>query len=88
MPYRIAGSLAYDGAVSIVLAREDRLYTVQAGDTLDGGYRVESAEPGNVTLVYEALDVRQQIVISSPLAPAPGRVAPRSTSRYAQARFR
>ena len=88
MPYRLAGLLEYDGEVSVILARDDKLYTVQTGDTLDGGYRVESAKPGNVTLVYEALDVRQQVLASSASAPAPGRAAPRSTARYAQAGLR
>lgn len=88
MPYRVAGLLEFDGEVSIVLAREDRLYTVQEGDTLDGGYRVDSAEPGNVTLVYEALGVRQQVVESAALASAPNRTAARPTPRYAQAGLR
>ena len=89
MPYRVAGLLEYEGQVSVVLAREDRVYTVQAGDTLEGGYRVESAEPGNVTLVYEALDVRQQLVAGAASGPAPSRVAtPPSAARYAQASLR
>src|SRR5688572_23335089 len=70
MPYRVAGLLEYEGQVSVVLAREDKAYTVQAGDTLEGGYRVESAQRGSVTLVYEALGVTQQIVESSDPAPA------------------
>ena len=87
MPYRIAGLLEFDGKVSVVLAREHKLYTVQTGDTLDGGYRVELAEPGNVTLVYEALEVRQ-VVAGSASAPAAARAAPRSTARYAEVSLR
>lgn len=88
MPYRVAGLLEYEGQVSVVLAREDKVYTVQTGDTLEGGYRVESAEPGNVTLVYVALDVRHQLIAGSVSAPAPSPVAARSTASYAQASLR
>lgn len=88
MPYRIAGSLAYDGEVSVVLARGDRLFPVQNGDALDGGYRVASVEPDNVTLVYEPLGITQQVAASSGLPPSASRPAVRSASRYASARLR
>jgi hypothetical protein len=40
MPYRVAGRVVHDGKAHVVLARDDRVFMVQEGDTLDGGYRV------------------------------------------------
>lgn len=67
MPYRVAGLLEYEGELRIVLARGDRLLPVQTGDALEGGYRVESIESQQVTLLYTALDIRQNLPVGSPL---------------------
>jgi len=52
LPYRIAGQVTHDGAMQVVLARDDRVFTVRQGETLDNIYRIESITPDAVTFVY------------------------------------
>jgi hypothetical protein len=59
MPYRVAGGVVHDGVAHVVLAKDDRVLTVRAGDTLDDGYRVDSITPQGVTLVYLPLNAPQ-----------------------------
>lgn len=74
MPYRVAGQVQHDGPPRVVLAREDRVFFVREGDTLEGGYRVESIKADGVTLVYTPLDMRQHLPVASALQ-VPGAVA-------------
>ena len=67
MPYRVAGQVIHDGPPRVVLARDDRVFFVREGDTLDGGYRVESIKSDAVTLVYTPLDERQKLPVASAL---------------------
>jgi len=67
MPYRVAGQVIHDGPPRVVLARDDRIFFVREGDTLDGGYRVESIKSDTVTLVYIPLEERQQLPVASAL---------------------
>jgi len=64
VPYRVAGQVSHDGMNQVVLARDDRVFTVSEGDLLDNVYRVESIKPDAVTLVYLPLQERQQIAVS------------------------
>lgn len=69
MPYRVAGQVVHDGKAQVVLARDDRVFTVREGDTLDGGYRVASIKAdGGVMLVYTPLGVEQHLPVASALA--------------------
>ena len=52
VPYRVAGQVSHDGMNQVVLARDDRIFTVREGDMLENVYRVESIRPDAVTLVY------------------------------------
>jgi hypothetical protein len=67
VPYRVAGQVVHDGPVQVVLARDDRVYLVREGDTLEGGYRVESIRPDRVTLVYTPLEHRHHLAAASSL---------------------
>jgi hypothetical protein len=67
MPYRVAGQVSHNGATQVVLARGDLVITVDEGDTLDGGYRVEKIGEDRVTLIYLPLDLRQDLVMTSTL---------------------
>jgi len=90
MPYRVAGQVSHEGT-TVVLARDERVYLVRVGETLDGGYRVESIRPDGVTLVYTPLDLREHLAAASTLrvdppaaaaqASKPAPVAPRKPSR-------
>jgi len=86
MPYRVAGQVSHEGT-TVVLARDERVYLVRVGETLDGGYRVESIRPDGVTLVYTPLDLREHLAAASTLRvdppaalaqakPAPAKPAP------------
>jgi hypothetical protein len=66
MPYRVAGQVSHEGT-TVVLARDERVYLVRVGETLDGGYRVESIRPDGVTLVYTPLDLREHLAAASTL---------------------
>lgn len=74
MPYRVAGQVVHDGPPRVVLARDDRVFFVREGDTLDGGYRVEAIKADGVTLVYTPLDLRQHLPVASALQ-VPGAMA-------------
>lgn len=89
LPYRVAGSLTQGGVRKVVLAKGDVLMTVEAGDTLDGGYRVETIGPDEVTLVYTPLDVRERLAIASAASPVvpPSAPAAAGGSRAAQLRW-
>jgi len=63
LPYRVAGQVTYDGGMRVVLARDDRVFTVREGETLDNLYRIESIRPDAVTFVYLPLDERQQVAV-------------------------
>ena len=89
LPYRVAGSLTQGGVRKVVLAKGDVLMTVEAGDTLDGGYRVENIGRDEVTLVYTPLDVRERLAIASAASPVvpPSAPAAAGGSRAAQLRW-
>jgi len=55
----------------VFLVNGDRIHEAKAGDTLDGGYRVEAVAPGGVTLVYVPLGTREVLPFNSVLTPAP-----------------
>jgi hypothetical protein len=64
MPYRVAGQVSHDGIMQVVLARDDRVFTVREGDKLDNTYSVEAIKPDAVTLVYLPLGERQQVPVA------------------------
>jgi len=89
MPYRVAGSLTQGGVRKVVLAKGDVLMTVEPGETLDGGYRVESVTRDEVTLVYTPLDARERLAIASAASDVAQASAPAAAggSRAAQLRW-
>jgi hypothetical protein len=64
VPYRVAGQVTDDGGMRVVLAKGDRVFFVQEGDTLEGGYRVDTIRPDAVTLTYLPLGVQERLVVS------------------------
>lgn len=78
VPYRVAGQATYDDGMRVVLAREGRVFFVREGDTLEGGYRVQSIKPDAVTLVYLPLGTRARLkVFGAPLEIGPPALAQR-----------
>ena len=78
MPYRVAGSVSHDGVTKVVLAKGDRVLTVEEGDKLDGGYRVEKIRADEVTLVYEALGMSERLAVAGAAAGSAPASAPAS----------
>jgi len=68
MPYRSAGRVVREGVAQALLARGDTVFAVREGDTLEGGYRVETIAADHITLVYLPLGTRDRIE----LGPSPG----------------
>jgi hypothetical protein len=66
-PYRIAGQVVQEGAAQVVLARDNRVLVVRAGDVLDDDYQVESIRADGVTLLYKPLGVREELSVSGSL---------------------
>jgi hypothetical protein len=70
MPYRFAGTLVQDGKLQVLLAKGDAVIPVQQGETIDGGYRVESIGEDQITLIYLPLGKKEVIPFFSLLWPA------------------
>jgi hypothetical protein len=66
LPYRVAGSVVREGVETILLEKENVLLPVAAGDTLEGGYRVESIDAEAINLLYLPLGTRQRLPLSAP----------------------
>jgi len=68
LPFRYAGQLHQGADIRIFLARDDDVFPVNVGDTLDGGYRVESIGESSVTLMYLPAHVRQVVEFVLPIS--------------------
>jgi hypothetical protein len=66
VPYRFVGSVKHGKDVVYALAKGDSVIPINAGDTLDGVYRVEEITPQMVTLVYIPLEERTMLVLATP----------------------
>jgi len=71
MPYRYAGKLVRNGQLSVLLSKDDTVFPIKEGDTLDGGYRVEAIGESQITLMYLPLKHKESIPVYSSL-PAGG----------------
>jgi len=99
MPYRVAGQVVRGDGAHVVLAKGDAVLAVREGDTLEGGYRVESITEDRVTLHYLPLGVRHELAVASTLgldappartalaAPEPGAPPVALAGRPAQLRW-
>ncbi|HAK90606.1 hypothetical protein [Massilia timonae] len=63
LPFTYLGKSLQDGVWQIYLARGERTYLVQDGETIDGTYRVDEIRPPVLTLTYLPLEQRQQLNI-------------------------
>jgi hypothetical protein len=58
------GSYTPAGAAPVFfLTRDDRVYDVRIGDTLDGAYSVDSFANGQLVLTYKPLKIQQQLAV-------------------------
>lgn len=64
LPFGIMGSYARPGDATVYfLTRQDRVFDVHVGDTIDGTYKVASAGDGQLVLTYLPLDIQQTLAI-------------------------
>jgi hypothetical protein len=65
LPFRFFGRLVNDGTTMVFLNRDDDVYAVKAGDTIDGAYRIEEIKRSEVVLTYLPLKQRQTLQIGT-----------------------
>ena len=66
LPFVIMGSYARPGDSTVYfLTRDDRVFDVHVGDTIDGTYKVASAANGQLLLTYLPLNIRQSLPIGA-----------------------
>jgi hypothetical protein len=63
LPFQYIGSYAPEGAAPVFfLTREDRVYDVRVGDTLDNIYSVDSFNGAQLLFTYKPLNIQQQLI--------------------------
>jgi hypothetical protein len=65
MPYRVAGTVVHDGVSKVVLMKGDAALSVEAGEMLEGGYRVESIGRDEIVMLYVPLGLRERLPVIS-----------------------
>ena len=87
MPYRYVGKLVQEGRQSVLLAKGDRVFPVNEGETLDDAYRVVSVGETQITLVYLPLGSEERIPMDSslPVAATATRLDPAAAAGGGQA---
>ena len=75
VPYRFAGALVQDGKLQVLLATGNKIVPAREGETLEGGYRIDSIGDDQITLTYLPLRKKQVIPFFSSLVPAMKREA-------------
>lgn len=64
LPYKFMGSFQEPGQKPVVyLSRGEKLYSVSAGDTLEGTYKIESINAGQLVMLYLPLNISQNLRI-------------------------
>jgi hypothetical protein len=66
MPYRFAGRVLHDGKLQVFLSKGDTAIPAKQGETIEGGYRVESIEADRITLLYLPLNLKESVPIAGP----------------------
>jgi hypothetical protein len=75
MSYRFVGRLLQDGKLQVFVSKGDTPIAIKVGDTLEGGYVVETITADAIALVYPPLAHRVHIAIP-PIMSAAGSTAP------------
>lgn len=71
LPYRFAGIVRQGGESQVLVAKGEKVFPVQEGETLDGAYRVRSVSTERIELEYLPLGVIERIAVSSTLDARP-----------------
>jgi len=65
LPYQYDGNGVLQGKSFVFLKRQNRTFTVSAGDTLEGTYAVETVARDRVVLRYLPLEIRQVLMYAT-----------------------
>jgi hypothetical protein len=66
LPFAYLGKIEETGRAPVFfLQKADKMYTVSAGDTIDGVYRVEGETGGRLRLTYLPMDLAQAVELGS-----------------------
>lgn len=61
LPFAYLGRMLEDGKLAVFLARGAESYSVKAGDTIGGEYRVDTVTDKEVTFTYLPLKTKQRL---------------------------
>jgi len=61
LPFTYLGTVDDNGSNIIFLSKDQRLYTIKIGDTLDGQYRLEEAGKTSLQFLYLPLNIKQSL---------------------------
>jgi hypothetical protein len=62
LPFTVMGSYAHPGDATVYfLTREDRVFDVHIGDTIDNIYSVDGAANGQLQFTYKPLNIQQSL---------------------------
>src|SRR6266853_877208 len=65
LPYRFAGQFHRESGMEVYVARGEEIFPVNAGDTLDGQYKVDSVSTTEVSFIYLPTGARQTLQFSA-----------------------
>jgi hypothetical protein len=64
LPFTVMGSYAHPGDRTVYfLTRDDRVFDVHIGDTIDNIYSVDGAANGQLLLTYKPLNIQQSLAL-------------------------
>ena len=66
LPFAYLGRWIDAGAVTVFLSQGDRNFAVKAGETIDGAWRLEGIEDGQLAFLYLPLQTRQGLRLDEP----------------------
>lgn len=61
LPFAYIGKVIEDGKLAVFLSRGSESYSVAAGDTIAGEYRVEAVSDKEITFTYLPLKMKQRL---------------------------
>ncbi|HEX6319757.1 MAG TPA: hypothetical protein VFZ84_12935 [Burkholderiales bacterium] len=61
LPFRYIGSLRQNGKLEVLLMRGSAVYSLAAGDEIDGEYRVERITESTISFTYLPLKTKQDM---------------------------
>lgn len=63
LPFVYLGKMAYEGNLTVFVAKQDSNYAVREGDVLDATYKVDAIKGSVMTLTYLPLNMKQTMHI-------------------------